>query len=47
MILRSIGERVGFDGSEFAKTSRLVAKVDSAAVQDGFELYLHSLLLGA
>ena len=40
-----IGERVGFDGSEFAKTSRLVAKVDSAAVQDGFELYLHSFII--
>src|SRR6476661_5654870 len=32
--LVSIGERVGFDGAEFAKTSRLVAKVDSAAVHD-------------
>jgi hypothetical protein len=43
--LLSIGERVGFDGAEFAKTSRLVAKVDSAAVQDGFELYLHSFIV--
>ena len=43
--LVSIGERVGFDGAEFAKTSRLVAKVDSAAVQDGFELYLHSFIV--
>src|SRR6476659_1361488 len=40
-----IGERIGFDGAEFAKTSRLVAKVDSAAVQDGFELYLHSFII--
>src|SRR6476659_10782973 len=32
--LALIGERVGFDGAEFAKTSRLVAKVDSAAVHD-------------
>ena len=40
-----IGERVGFHGAEFAKTSRLVAKVDSAAVQDGFELYLHSFIV--
>jgi hypothetical protein len=43
--LALIGERVGFDGAEFAKTSRLVAKVDSAAVQDGFELYLHSFII--
>jgi hypothetical protein len=37
----TIGERVGLDGSSLARTSRLVAKVDSAAVQDGFDLYLH------
>src|SRR4051812_34393234 len=35
--LVTIGERIGFDGDALAKTSRLVAKVDSAAVQDGFE----------
>src|SRR5262249_49183607 len=34
--LASIGERVGFDGNALATTSRLIAKVDSAAVQDGF-----------
>ena len=43
--LLSIGERVGFDGAAFAKASRLVAKVDSAAVQDGFQLYLHSFIV--
>src|SRR3954454_15624470 len=32
--LVSIGERVGIDGTALAKASRLVAKVDSAAVQD-------------
>ncbi len=36
--LIAIGERVGFDGSALATASRLVAKVDSAAVQDGFDL---------
>jgi hypothetical protein len=39
------GERVGFDGAALAQTSRLVAKVDSAAVQDGFELYLHGFIV--
>jgi uncharacterized protein len=34
--LASIGDRVGIDGTALAKASRLVAKVDSAAVQDGF-----------
>src|SRR5262249_32929760 len=43
--LLSIGERVGFDGTALAKTSRLVAKVDSAAVQDGFDLYLHGFIV--
>jgi len=39
--LVAIGEKVGFDGLALATASRLVAKVDSAAVQDGFQLYLH------
>ncbi|MFL6935899.1 MAG: DUF763 domain-containing protein [Xanthobacteraceae bacterium] len=43
--LVAIGERVGFDGASLAKASRLVAKVDSAAVQDGFQLYLHGFIV--
>ena len=43
--LVAIGERVGFDGQELAMTSRLVAKVDSSAVQDGFDLYLHGFIV--
>ena len=43
--LIDIGHRVGFDGDAMAKASRLVAKVDSAAVQDGFELYLHGFIV--
>lgn len=43
--LVSIGDRVGFNGNELATASRLVAKVDSAAVQDGFELYLHGFVV--
>jgi uncharacterized protein len=43
--LVEIGERVGFDGSALASLSRLVAKVDSAAVQDGFALYLHGFIV--
>ncbi|MCA1367398.1 DUF763 domain-containing protein [Bradyrhizobium sp. BRP14] len=43
--LVSIGDRVGFDGSALAEVSRLVAKVDSAAVQDGFDLYLHGFIV--
>jgi len=43
--LVAIGHRIGFDGGELATASRLVAKVDSAAVQDGFDLYLHSFVV--
>jgi hypothetical protein len=43
--LRAIGERVGLDGDGLATASRLVAKVDSAAVQDGFELYVHGFIV--
>jgi len=45
--LVAIGERVGFDGGALATASRLVAKVDSAAVQDGFDLYLHGFIVTA
>jgi uncharacterized protein len=43
--LVAIGDRVGIDGASLAKASRLVAKVDSAAVQDGFDLYLHGFIV--
>jgi uncharacterized protein len=45
--LVSVGEKTGLDGAALARTSRLVAKVDSAAVQDGFQLYLHGFLVAA
>jgi hypothetical protein len=43
--LQDVGMRVGFDGGALATASRLVAKVDSAAVQDGFDLYLHGFIV--
>src|SRR5712675_748268 len=43
--LTALGERIGFDGEALTRTSRLVAKVDSAAVQDGFDLYLHGFFV--
>jgi len=43
--LVAIGDRTGLNGDELVRTSRLVAKVDSAAVQDGFSLYLHSFVV--
>ena len=43
--LLAIGERVGLDGADLGRSSRLVAKVDNAAVQDGFDLYLHGFIV--
>ncbi|MGE3993381.1 DUF763 domain-containing protein [Pseudorhodoplanes sp.] len=43
--LRNLGDRIGFDGVALTRASRLVAKVDSAAVQDGFDLYLHGFIV--
>ena len=43
--LVAAGARAGFDGEALAAASRLVAKVDSAAVQDGYELYLHGFIV--
>ena len=43
--LEVLSERLGFDGQALIRASRLVAKVDSAAVQDGFDLYLHGFFV--
>jgi hypothetical protein len=43
--LAALADRLGFDGKPLIRASRLVAKVDSAAVQDGFELYLHGFFV--
>lgn len=45
--LVAVGERTGLDGDALGATSRLVAKVDSAAVQDGFDIYLHGFIVSA
>jgi hypothetical protein len=43
--LRALSDRTGIDGARLVRASRLVAKVDSAAVQDGFDLYLHGFFV--
>jgi hypothetical protein len=43
--LVEFGMRLGLDGERLAYSSRMAAKVDSAAVQDGFGLYHHSFFL--
>src|SRR3954463_401839 len=39
------GNRTGVDGSRLAYNSRMAAKVDSAAIQDGFGIYHHSFFV--
>jgi hypothetical protein len=43
--LTALGHRIGIDALALTRASRLVAKVDSAAVQDGFDLYLHGFFV--
>src|SRR6478672_13241966 len=39
------GARTGVDGARLAYNSRMAAKVDSAAIQDGFGIYHHSFFV--
>jgi hypothetical protein len=39
--LIAVGDKTGLNGNELAKFSRLTAKVDSTAIQDGFQVYMH------
>ncbi|HEX8563332.1 MAG TPA: DUF763 domain-containing protein [Flavobacterium sp.] len=42
-----VGDRTGLDGRLLGNHSRLTAKVDNTAVQDGFQLYMHSFIVSA
>jgi len=43
--LLRVGDAAGVDGLALGRASRLVAKVDNTAVQDGFQLYLHAFVV--
>jgi uncharacterized protein len=43
--LEAAGERTGLDPAPLVRASRLSAKVDSSAVQDGFQIYHHTFFL--
>jgi hypothetical protein len=45
--LVAIGSKLGVDGARLAYNSRMAAKVDSAAVQDGFDIYQHSFFVSS
>lgn len=43
--LLQVGEKTGLNGDELVRLSRLSAKVDNTAVQDGFQLYIHNFIV--
>src|SRR5918912_1013714 len=43
--LRTIADRHGLQGDALVRYSRLTAKVDNTAIQDGFQLYLHAFVV--
>lgn len=45
--LEYMGEHTGLDAAPLIRASKLCAKVDNTAVQDGFQLYLHNFILSA
>lgn len=45
--LMAVGERTGLNGTELAGLSKLTAKVDNTAIQDGFQLYQHNFIVNA
>jgi hypothetical protein len=43
--LLKIADNTGLDGDELVRCSKLSAKVDNTAVQDGFQLYTHNFII--
>ncbi len=43
--LVKIGEQTGLDSTALVKYSKLTAKVDNTAIQDGYQLYTHNFIL--
>lgn len=43
--LLRFGDRTGLNGRELVRCSKLSAKVDNTALQDGFQLYTHSFIV--
>ena len=43
--LLQLSDRIGLDGNGLIRSSKLVAKVDNTAIQDGYQLYLHNFIV--
>jgi len=45
--LLAVAERTGLNGDQLVRSSKLSAKVDNTAIQDGFQLYMHSFIVSS
>lgn len=45
--LQAYADKTGLDGNALVRSSRLAARVDNNAIQDGFQLYLHGFIVTA
>jgi uncharacterized protein len=43
--LMRFSDKIGLDGDALVRSSKLTAKVDNNAIQDGFQIYLHNFIL--
>jgi hypothetical protein len=43
--LISLADKTGLNGTELVRSSKLSAKVDNTAIQDGFQIYLHTFIV--
>jgi hypothetical protein len=43
--LLSVADQTGLDGNNLVRCSKLSAKVDNTAIQDGFQLYTHNFIV--
>ncbi|MFO8148438.1 MAG: DUF763 domain-containing protein, partial [Gillisia sp.] len=40
-----IADKTGINGNQLVKSSKLSAKIDNTAIQDGYQLYLHNFIV--
>jgi len=43
--LLRVADKTGLNGNQLVRSSKLSAKIDNTAIQDGFQLYLHNFIL--
>ena len=43
--LLTLADRTGLNGNDLVRSSKLSAKVDNTAIQDGFQIYLHTFVV--